>query len=511
MQGRKIFQDRRHLRFSLKEAVPKHNLYYRLKEVLRLDFLSEHTRSYYGSCGQKSIDPEVFFKLCLIKHLENIDSDRKLMEVCSLRLDLRYFLGYNLDEALPWHSTVSRTRQRLSKDLFDSLFTHILSLCVDAGMVAGNVQAIDSAYIKANASMDSLELKVSKEKLQEERQLSSARRPAKENKASQEERTVSARKDELQEIARRQNKWSQDKRPGAGIKESKFTSNKTHYSPVDPDARIAVKPGKPRQLCYFNQLSVDTAHHVITHTQADFSDKKDSQCLPSIVEKVEERLKSFDLPCTSIAADAGYCSGENLHLLEAKRIEAFIPIHGTYKGGPEGFIYHREEDYWECPNGKKVTFRRIVLTASLIKQRQYFTRRSDCKDCPFRESCIGKRKEKRIDITYFMDEYTRALELVNSKRGRQMKLLRHSTVEPVFGTLINFMALKRINTRGIVQAEKVMLAAACAYNLKKWLNFSQNRRKTAAMAMVKPLNGCFFTLLFLIRPRGIIKGNTRLK
>lgn len=164
MQGRKIFRDRRQLRFRLSEAVPRHNLYYRLKEVLRLDFFSEHTKSYYGSCGQKSLDPQVFFKLCLIKHLENIDSDRKLMEVCSLRLDL----GCNLDEALPWHSTVSRTRQRLSKDLFHTLFTHILSLCIDAGMVAGSVQAIDSAYIKANASMSSLELKVPKENLQEE-------------------------------------------------------------------------------------------------------------------------------------------------------------------------------------------------------------------------------------------------------------------------------------------------------------------------------------------------------
>ena len=79
-----------------------------------------------------------------------------------------------------------------------------------------------------------------------------------------------------------------------------------------------------------------------------------------------------------------------------------------------------------------------------------------------------------------------------------MKLLRQSTAEPVFGTLINFMALKRINTRGIIQAEKVMLAGACAYNLKKWLKFSEKRRKTAALAMPKPQNRCFHALLFLI-------------
>ena len=157
MQGRKIIRERKQLFFSFSEAVPKHNLYYRLKEVLELNFLSEHTKSYYGSCGQKSIDPEVLPDQAPGESFHNgIDSDRKLMEVCNLRLDLRYFLGYNLDEALPWHSTVSRTSQLLSKDLFDSLFSHILSFCVDSGMVAGKVQAIDSAYIKANASMTSL-------------------------------------------------------------------------------------------------------------------------------------------------------------------------------------------------------------------------------------------------------------------------------------------------------------------------------------------------------------------
>ena len=329
MQGRKFFQDRKQIDFCLSDAIPKDNLYYRLKEVLKLSFLSEHTKGYYGNCGQKSIAPEVFFKLCLIKQLENIDSDRKLMEICSLRLDLRYFLGYNLDEALPWHSTVSRTRQLLSKDLFDKLFTHILSLCVDSGMVAGNAQTIDSAYIKANASMDSLELKVTKEQLKQERQLSNARRPAKDNKASKEERTITARKDELQEIARRQNKWSQDKRPGAGIKESKFTSNKTPYSPVDPDARIAVKPGKRRQLYYFYQLAVDTAHHVILHTQADLADQiRRGTGLPVLKQCSETNSGAATKLWSGLKSAAGRCRlllGREVCLTGERRYRSLYP------------------------------------------------------------------------------------------------------------------------------------------------------------------------------------------
>ncbi|WP_224996897.1 transposase, partial [Cesiribacter sp. SM1] len=235
--------------------------------MLELDYLYDQTRHYYGKCGQKSIDPTVFFKLCLIQHLENIDSDRKLLEVCSLRLDLLYFLGYNLGEELPCHSTLCRTRKLLPRQAFDKLFNHILSLCIDSGMVAGSVAAVDSALIKANASMDSLGLKVAQEELEKELQkarpvISTARRKAKENKATLEQQTITASKEELQELESRQENWHQKQftSPAGSLKQARFTSNKTHYSPVDPDARIAVKPGKRRQLCYFNQLAVDTFH-----------------------------------------------------------------------------------------------------------------------------------------------------------------------------------------------------------------------------------------------------------
>jgi len=67
------------------------------------------------------------------------------MEHCSLRLDLLYFLGYQLDEPLPWHSTVSRTRQLYPEALFETLFDKVFSLCVEKGMVKGDIQAIDSA------------------------------------------------------------------------------------------------------------------------------------------------------------------------------------------------------------------------------------------------------------------------------------------------------------------------------------------------------------------------------
>ena len=505
MQGRHIFHNSEVLEFCLSDHIPRHNLYYRLRQALELEYLYELTKHYYGSCGQKSIDPIVFFKLCLIAHLENIDSDRKLLEVCSLRLDLLYFLGYNLGEELPCHSTLCRTRKLLPRQIFDQIFNHILFLCIQAGMVAGSVVAVDSALIKANASMDSLELKVPEEELEEALEkarpvISTARRKTKENKANLQQQTLTASKEELKEIESRQEHWRslQPARPGGSLKQAKFTSNKTHYSPVDPDARIAVKPGKRRQFCYFDQLAVDDAQHVIVHTQADLADQKDSQCLPRIVEETSKRLSCFDMGLKAVLADGAYCSGENYALLEKLNLQAYIPVHGTYKGGPQGFTFNKEEDVWICPQGKKAAFRKIKFSSQDSLQRQYFTTRNDCKGCPLKESCLGKKqKEKKIDITYYREEYERAIERLDTRRARWMKKKRSSTVEPVFGTLINYMGLSKINTRGIVSADKKMLMAASAYNLKKWLNFCSSRRKTAALVAPKPAVTALFWLILV--------------
>ena len=98
MQGKKEYQEKLFAHFQLSERIPTDNFYRRLKEVLHLDFLYPLTKPYYGQSGQKSIDPIVFFKLCLVGYLENLISDRKLILHCSMRLDILYFLGYDIDE-----------------------------------------------------------------------------------------------------------------------------------------------------------------------------------------------------------------------------------------------------------------------------------------------------------------------------------------------------------------------------------------------------------------------------
>jgi transposase len=118
MQGQKQFTDKVVVRFRLSERVPRHNLYHRLDEVLDLRFLYEATQALYSHMGQPSLGPVVFFKLLLVGRLENIASDRRLLDHCAMCLDILLFLGYELEEELPWHSTVSRTRQLYPATLF---------------------------------------------------------------------------------------------------------------------------------------------------------------------------------------------------------------------------------------------------------------------------------------------------------------------------------------------------------------------------------------------------------
>jgi transposase len=488
MQGKKDYQEQLFTSFQLSNHVPKDNFYRRLSEHLDLHFVRALTKNHYGTCGQKSMDPVVFFKLSMVGYLENIISDRKLIDHCSMRLDILFFLGYDIDEPLPWHSTISRTRQLFPNDLFEKVFTEVLSLCIKKGMVSGHTQVIDSAPVKANASMDSLELKVPKDELDDHiRKIRGSnseeepRRKSKGDKSDEGQRALKASESELKSIKNRNQNWK-DKggdRPGHNLKQAKYTSNKTHYSPTDPDARISVKPGKSRKLNYLSQMSVDTSHHVITDIGADFADQKDSQHLQKITLRLKERLHKQGLLMHNVLADAGYSSGDNYAFFEEQGLTSYIPPHGQYKGGPSGFRHHKEGDYWKCSQGKRALHRKTFIDKG-TKKNQYATKRADCKDCPIRIACIGKAHEKRFTITYYKDEYDRAIARLKTKQGKRFKYLRSSTVEPVFGSLTQFYGLRKVNTIGIKQANKAMLMAGAAYNLKKYLKFTAKKAKSKA-------------------------------
>lgn len=329
MQGKKEYTEQLFTSFQLSRRVPEDNFYRRLKEVLDLRWVYQTTKKYYGTEGQQSIDPVVFFKLILIGYLENLMSDRRIINTVSLRLDMLFFIGYDIDEPLPWHSTLSRTRQLYGEEVFKDLFRQVLKQCIDKGMVAGRRQAMDSVAVKANASMSRL---LEKEVLDDaDDYTDDLDNNDEEPKNNTNNNTVSAaRKKSVDQHHGWKANAYQDMPKGdkESQQKAKFVSNHTHYSSTDPDSRISVKPGKPRQLNYLAQVAVDTAHHVITQIESHHANKKDSQCLPSLLTNTLDNLQHNDLAVEEVLADAGYSSGEALKALEANRITGFIPNFG---------------------------------------------------------------------------------------------------------------------------------------------------------------------------------------
>jgi len=492
MQGNKDYQEKLFNSFQLSDRVPKENFYRRLKSELDLSFIRPLTKSYYGEEGQKSIDPIVFFKLILVGYIENLNSDRKIINHAGMRLDILFFIGYDIDEELPWHSTLSRTRALYGEEVFRSVFKKVLSLCVNKGMVSGKRQAIDSAFIKANASMDSL---LEKEVLADGDVYTDEL-----NENDEDKKTVRAQK--KKEVEQHHN-WKSEAykgRPSGLTKKEtlnehgdlirpKFLSNHTHYSKTDADARISVKPGKPRQLNYSAQTSVDTKGHVITNITADFSDKRDSQSLPKAVEQTKENLKENNLELKEILADTGYSSGTALKYLKENNLTGYIPNFGQYKNSREGFIYNKELDQYECQRGNRAVLplKKVAPNSRGYVIKIYRSSETICKNCPLRVQCIGaKTKFKKIDDSIDKPYYDEMHERLKTKNALGLRKQRSSTVEPVLGTLINFTGMRRIWTRGIKNANKFMIGAATAYNLKKWLNYKVKNANVQVQVMPIP-------------------------
>lgn len=474
MQGKKVYQEKLFVNFQLSDHVPEDNLYRRILGLIDFDYLYKLTAKYYGREGQKSIDPVVFMKFMLVGYLENINSDRRIIEVSKLRMDILFFLGYDLGETLPWHSTLSRTRQLYGQEVFTSMFQQILGQCVDRGMLSGKRQAVDGVFIKANASLDNM---VRRDILEDADRY---RQELEENVEQPSARTVELPKS--------------NGRKHGGLPPKTNPKNATHVNPHDPDAKMSVKPGKPTALNYLGEVSVDTGSHVITHVQAFTADKHDSQCLPEVLDNLTDNLSVHGLAVEEVLADRGFSSGEALRSLEGHGITGYIPNRGQFVFEREGFAYDVQKDTFRCPNGKELTYRGTYKAGNYYN-RDYAVGRRECSVCPLSGSCSAYNKTKRearIKETVDRPFYERMHYRMENKKGRRMMKVRQSTVEPVIGSLVNHFGMKRVNPLGLVQANKCITISGAAYNLKKLAKYITSKKRKAATQTKKVLEERLF-------------------
>lgn len=468
MQGNKKFRPKLFTNFRLDQFVPDDNFYKILKAKLDLTFIYKATKEVYSHTGRPGLDPVVFFKMLVVGYLENCPTDRGLERLFQMRMDLRYFIDYDVDETIPDHSTICKTRKRIPQEVFSEVFNHILGLCVHAGMVSGHTQAIDSAYIDANASLDNMD----KVDLMDRdpdiyiKEVFDQDLPEGYTIEDKKARLERKHRDHMVHKRYRERKYKeQDKRKN---NKRRVLSNATHVSKSDPDARIAVKPGKPRMLCYTSNMSVDVQENVITNIAAEHASKKDSQLLIRNIHRTEAALNNHNLSMSNVLADTAFSSGENYKMLEQLNLTGYIPLHGTYVSDRDNFKYDGRRNAFICPQGQalKTTY---TKAGEGRKVAVYRSKKKICNQCPLREGCVGRRGIKEIQSTPYKKQYERMSKRLKTRKGRNTYYLRMHTVEPVFGSLQQYYGLRRIYVRGKNSAYKVMLMSACAFNLKKWL------------------------------------------
>src|SRR5438270_7203344 len=141
---------------SLDQLVPADHFYRHLHKSLDLAFVRELVAPFYAAGGRTSIDPVVFFKLQLIMFFEGIRSERQLVRTASDRLSVRWYLGYDLHEELPDHSSLTRIRDRYGVDTFRRFFERIVEQCQEAGLVWGKELYFDGTQVEANADGDAM-------------------------------------------------------------------------------------------------------------------------------------------------------------------------------------------------------------------------------------------------------------------------------------------------------------------------------------------------------------------
>lgn len=300
---------------------PRHRFYDALNELLAEAGFDRHVEqlceaSFEDRCrgGRPSLAPGVYFRMLLVGYFEGIESERGICWRCEDSLSLKRFLGYEVHEATPEHSTLSRMRSRLPEKTYEAVFCFVLRVLQEKGLARGEVVGVDSTYLRADASMKTIVRRDSGESYKEYlRRL--AREAGIEN----------ASDEELRRMDR--------KRKG------KKTSNADWKSSTDADAEIVrLKDGRTR-LGYKAEHVVDMESGALVGVDVMAATTGDASSIEESLARADENLArdadeddrdeddtmGGSTTIKEVVADKGYHKASTIRSLKSKRIRTYIP------------------------------------------------------------------------------------------------------------------------------------------------------------------------------------------
>ncbi len=495
---------------SLEELVPQDHFYRHLDRTLDLSFVREFVQQTYAGGGRPSIDPIVFFKLQLVMFFEGIRSERLLMRHAADRLSVRWYIGYDLGEPLPDHSSLTRIRTRYGVDVFRRFFEQIVEQCQQAGLVWGRELYIDGTKVQANASKDSLTPRFfveahlsnvfaseAEERTEETPPEMTEGKAGTSTSGEQEERPAPVQLPTLlsqqeQEQLAQQNTQRHDWIEQLGAQDRCVTSRGYQrmadylVSTTDPDATL-METKNGAAMGYRTHYVVDGGKaRIILGVLVTPSEVMDNQPMRDLVFRARFRWK---LRPRHVTGDTKYGTTDNIVALEREHIQAYVPIADLSQRTPffrqEDFQYDAQRDVYLCPTGKELHFCQRQTTE---RSRRYRARAKDCNHCPLKAKCTtsiqGRSLCRSVDEVYL--DRVRAYHHTEAYKKALRK--RQVWVEPLFAEAKDWHGLRRFRLRRLWRVNCEALRIAAGQNLKRLLKKrGWGRRPYPAEALHAPL------------------------
>src|SRR4249919_118227 len=283
-----------------------HPFYTRLNQILdRADFDTYVEalcqRFYADEVGRPGLPPGRYFRMLLLGYFEGLDSERAIAWRTADSLSIRSFLGLELHEAPPDHSTVSRTRRLIDLETHQAVFTWVLQRLADAGLVTGKTIGIDATTLEANAALRSIVRRDTGETYDEFL-----------TRLAQASGIETPTRDDLARIDRQ--------RPRKG-------SNDDWRHPHDPDARITKMKDGRTHLAHKAEHGVDLATGAIVAVTVHEATTGDTESLPDTLTTAADQVEAVHPEGKGpeeAVADKGYHSNQTLLDLEAVGMRAYI-------------------------------------------------------------------------------------------------------------------------------------------------------------------------------------------
>src|SRR6266568_1906682 len=473
---------------SLEELVPQDHFYRHVERTLDLSFVRELVQETYAGGGRPSIDPVVFFKLQLVMFFEGIRSERQLMRQVADRLSVLWYLGYDLGERLPDHSSLTRIRERYGVEVFRRFFDAIVEQCQQEKLVWGKELYIDSTQVNANADLDSLTPRFSvearpamqahlaalfaeedAESEQQEVSAGSADMPANDATAPGALRPAplplpivlpeTGHEELATQNAGRHDWIAQEGRQQREVHGLYQRRSDFKVSTTDPDATPMRLKSGGLHLGYHTHYVVDGGkRRIILTALVTPAEVMDNQPMLDLLWHVRFR---WHLRPRQATGDTKYGTIENIKALEDQGIRAYIPLpdweHMTPYYGPSKFTYDSTHDLYICPNGQPLHLSRMEYQA---EKAEYRAEAVACNACPLKAQCTPSDAGRQVHRSFHAGYLERVRGYSQTFAYQRALNKRKVWVEPLFAEAKDWHGMRRFRLRRLwrVNCEALVIA-----------------------------------------------------